>query len=258
MNTINDFKSVKKQYSSTENLNTRISIHEKYSTNKQGFGNWIFEHYDLGEDSNILELGCGNGEIWKSNYAKIPSNIIITITDYFTGMLKTAQKNIPEDKRFIYQKVDIRNIPYKDDTFDIVIANMVLHHIDDLEIALSEVYRVLKKHGAFFCATSGENNIVNYLEKIFFNESTRNNSFTLQNGKEILLNYFSKVETKYYKDCLAIDDVNYLLQYIQSLGDMSQLSTLNAVKIMRKLELLKENGYIKLPKEYGLFIAEKD
>ena len=60
MNTINDFKSVKKQYSSTENLNTRISIHEKYSTNKQGFGNWIFEHYDLGEDSNILELGCGN------------------------------------------------------------------------------------------------------------------------------------------------------------------------------------------------------
>lgn len=258
MNNINDFNSVKKQYSSTTNLNTRISIHEKYSINKQGFGNWIFEQYDLSGNSNILELGCGNGEIWKSNYVKIPSNIIITITDYFSSMIKAAQKNIPKDERFIYQKVDIRNIPYEDETFDIVIANMVLHHIDNLEIALSEVYRILKKHGVFFCATSGENNIVNYLEKIFFNQSTRKNSFTLQNGKEILFNYFSKVETKYYEDCLVIDDVDYLIKYIQSLGDMSQLSTLSTLEITRKLELLKEDGYIKLPKEYGLFKAEKD
>ena len=29
------------QYGTSDKLNTRISIHDKYSTNKQGFGNWI-------------------------------------------------------------------------------------------------------------------------------------------------------------------------------------------------------------------------
>ena len=38
---VNDRETVRKQYSTAEKLNTRISIHAKYSTNKQGFGNWI-------------------------------------------------------------------------------------------------------------------------------------------------------------------------------------------------------------------------
>ena len=41
MNTINNQENVKKQYASTGNLNTRISIHQEYSTNKMGFGNTL-------------------------------------------------------------------------------------------------------------------------------------------------------------------------------------------------------------------------
>ena len=44
MNDINNGKVVKEQYSSSSNLDTRITIHDKYSTNKQGFGNWIFSN----------------------------------------------------------------------------------------------------------------------------------------------------------------------------------------------------------------------
>ena len=44
---VNDRETVRKQYSTAEKLNTRISIHSKYSTNKQGFGNWIASHYDI-------------------------------------------------------------------------------------------------------------------------------------------------------------------------------------------------------------------
>lgn len=38
---INTTDIVKKQYENAGNLNTRISIHSKYSANKLGFGNWI-------------------------------------------------------------------------------------------------------------------------------------------------------------------------------------------------------------------------
>ena len=44
MNTINNQENVKKQYACAGNLNTRISIHQKYSTNKIGFGNWIISN----------------------------------------------------------------------------------------------------------------------------------------------------------------------------------------------------------------------
>ena len=36
---------IERQYQTAANLNTRISIHEKYSTNPQPFGNWILSHY---------------------------------------------------------------------------------------------------------------------------------------------------------------------------------------------------------------------
>ncbi len=67
MKTINQYKVVQNQYKTADNLNTRISIHKKYSTNKLGFNNWIFSHYNISPNIRILELGCGTGDIWKSN-----------------------------------------------------------------------------------------------------------------------------------------------------------------------------------------------
>ena len=46
MSNWNDAEVVKQQYATETNLNIRIAIHEKYSTNKMGFGNWIFSKYD--------------------------------------------------------------------------------------------------------------------------------------------------------------------------------------------------------------------
>lgn len=61
MAALNDRAQVKEQYKTSANLNTRISIHQKYSVNKQGFGSWIFSQYRFRENDRILELGCGNG-----------------------------------------------------------------------------------------------------------------------------------------------------------------------------------------------------
>ena len=63
---INDTSVVKQQYASADHLNTRISIHDKYSTNKMGFGNWIVSNYRISEGMKVLELGCGTGDMWKN------------------------------------------------------------------------------------------------------------------------------------------------------------------------------------------------
>lgn len=71
MSKINDTSVVKKQYASADNLNTRISIHDKYSTNKMGFGNWIVSNYRISEGMKVLELGCGTGDMWKNRESLI-------------------------------------------------------------------------------------------------------------------------------------------------------------------------------------------
>lgn len=44
-------------------------------------------------------------------------------------------------------KADICNLPLKDDTYDFILCNHVLEHIEDDLKAMSELYRVLKKGG---------------------------------------------------------------------------------------------------------------
>jgi len=44
-------------------------------------------------------------------------------------------------------KMDIQNMPLEDESFDVVICNHVLEHVDDDVKAMKEIYRVLKKGG---------------------------------------------------------------------------------------------------------------
>ena len=56
----NNTEAVKEQYKTSNGLDTRISFHDKYSTNKLGYGNWIVSNYQISAGMKVLELGCGS------------------------------------------------------------------------------------------------------------------------------------------------------------------------------------------------------
>ena len=155
--------SIASQYKTDQNLNTRISIHEKYSTNKQPFGDWIRSHYVIQSGYNILELGCGTGDMWKGQANTLPEDVRLTLTDFSSGMLSSSKRNTSDFRNIHYQVVDIQNIPYPDSSFDMVIANMMLYHVPDLHKGLDEVCRVLKPGKKFYCATYGEHGIMEFI-----------------------------------------------------------------------------------------------
>ena len=258
MSDINDKKVVEKQYATSANLNTRISIHDKYSTNKQGFGNWIYSHYEIADGARVLELGCGTGSMWKGHDELIEKCGELVLSDFSDAMVETTRQTVGAHPNITYRSIDIQNIPYDTATFDAVIANMMLYHVPDLSKALAEVRRVLKQNGKFYCATYGEHGIIEYLSKLLGEygvEDNVNKNFTLQNGEAILSSVFKNIKKVNYEDSLAVTNIADLVDYIYSLSSMSSLSSQPREKIQALLQSHMVKGVLTVPKEYGMFIS---
>ncbi len=254
----NDSAAVKAQYATSKGLDIRITFHDKYSTNKQGYGPWLVSNYDIRKGMKVLELGCGTGSIWLGHDDVTEKCEKLVLTDLSEGMLKTAKGNLGDRSNIEYHIEDIQALSFEDDTFDAVIANAMLYHVPDLDKALREVRRVLKKDGAFYCSTFGENNFSDTLAKWFRlggEEFNPNHNFTLQNGAEKLHAVFDKVTPLIYEDSLHITEPEDLVTYLRSLASFKAVLNRPEQKIREILAEHEKDGAIDLPKEYGMFIC---
>ena len=252
----NDAEAVKEQYKTSAGLSTRISFHDKCSTNKQGYGNWIVSNYKIEDGMKVLELGCGTGSIWMGRDELLGKCGKLVLTDLSDGMLETAKINIGERDNVEYRHADIQDLPFEDGSFDVIIAHSMLYHVPDLKRGLKEVRRVLKKGGTFYCATLGENNFVEKLAEWFElgGESFKpNHNFTMQNGEGMLRSAFSEVKAYFYEDSFHITETEDLVEYLRSLSSFKAILDLPVQKIREILAEHVVNGAIDLPKEYGMF-----
>ena len=248
------------QYKTPEKLDVRRALHAKYSVNPQGFDKWLHTFNELRPGFRALELGCGTGEGWLSLAPALPEDAAITLTDLSPGMVERARETLGEHPQFSFQTADIQSIPFEDARFDLVLAHMMLYHVPDLPRALAEVRRVLKQEGRFLCATYGENTVVNVLRPLLpeLRAGERfNRRFTLQNGADILGAFFSKVERFDYEDALAITEVEDLVDYLYTLPSQEGLSPALRPELARRLREKQENGVLRIPKEYGIFICHR-
>ena len=90
---------------------------------------------------NYLDLGCGKGYNTKA-FSNISKNIFGL--DPIKEDLEVAKKNNPGGK-FIFG--DATKLPFESNYFDAISSFSVLEHISNLDLALDEINRVLKKDG---------------------------------------------------------------------------------------------------------------
>ena len=256
---------IKEQYKNADNLKLRKGLHEKYSVNKVGFQKWMFGQYPFRPKMKVLELGSGRGELWNyyfENDVLQGYEMDITLSDFSDGMVDCLQQSYP-GRKISVRKIDILDIPFEDGTFDLIIANSMLYHVKDIDAALSEVKRVLKKDGLFFCSTLGMNGMTQYLYHALDElgipcNHESNLYFTLQNGMPLLKKQFGKVERRDYEDALEIDNIEDYLEYIYSMASMTGLDRNNYDILRNYFNSKKVNGYLHVPKEYGMFVAGKE
>ena len=252
-------RNIEAQYKTSKNLSTRISIHEKYSTNKQPFGSWIAEHYEICPGFQILELGCGTGDMWKDKLELLPKDSHLILSDFSSGMLEKARENVGIHSQVTYRVVDIQQIPYPDQSFDVVIANMMLYHVPDLHRGLSEVRRVLKPGGKFYCATYGEHGIMEFINETLRDQGIYGEigkTFTLQNGGDILQQHFDWVQMDTREDALEITDISDFVDYVMSLSALTGIVEHSRQDLCQAFREKTTNGILYVPKEYGMFICK--
>lgn len=90
--------------------------------------------------SSYLDIGGGDGGITQ-HVAEF-----VGATDVHCVEVKDA----PADTHIKYSKPDAGKLPYPDASFDLITAIMSLHHIQELDVMVSEIHRVLKPGGYLF------------------------------------------------------------------------------------------------------------
>jgi len=96
----------------------------------------------------ILDIPAGTGVLTYEKYLKLKNSHIICM-DYSNEMLEIAKARFRENgiSNVEFIQGDVGNIPYEEETFDIVLAMNGFHVFPDKEKAFSETRRVLKNNG---------------------------------------------------------------------------------------------------------------
>ena len=254
--------SLKSAYVDAANISARIRLHTDYSVNKEGWFPWLYKQLDIKKGMKILEIGCGNGELWAENRERLPGDVSITLSDVSEGMIRDVYRTLGRDAHFSFRVFDAQKIPYQDGEYDLVIANHVLFYCEDVDVVLKECRRVLKKDGRFICSTYGKKHmqeitwlVQEFNEDIVLSADHLYEKFGLENGEEELKKEFRKVKCVRYEDAIDLDTAEPLISYILSCHGNQNHILLDHYKEFREFVGKKvENGF-HITKDAGIFVS---
>ena len=122
---------------------------------------------DLGTAADILEIGCGTGNL-TSRVAHAAPTAELTATDPDVAALARARRKVGASGRVRLQTAYAQRLPFADKTFDRVLSSMMFHHLDDdvKVAALAEVFRVLRPGGRLHVVDVGGDGPVGLLSRV--------------------------------------------------------------------------------------------
>lgn len=111
-------------------------------------------------NANILDLCCGTGDFTKI-ISKVRPDAKVIGLDFSKNMIKLAKTKNPNG---VFMQGDCTDMPFKNNEFDYITMGFGLRNIENRDIALEQIYRVLKQGGYFLHLDFGRQV---YLSNIF-------------------------------------------------------------------------------------------
>jgi len=217
---------------------------------------------------SALDVGCGNGDfLIKLRKAGFKGKL--TGLEISRGMLEPGIKQNSEENLGIDFIIgDAEELPFDDNSFDVIIAKHMLYHLPNIQKGVDEMYRCLKKGGALVITLNGENNnpFLHECEKMI----CKKYKFKTLHGKDMIntestpkyLAKFSSHSTKIYFGRMNRPDLfaGYFGTFIDNYSP--QPSKEQWTKILQDVKeyvqnKLKEIGAFNEERYTGLIIAKK-
>lgn len=107
----------------------------------------------MNQKAMVLDAGCGS---YTTTLSSVPQNVTLVCIDISkknttTSHKKSKKKNLDN---VAYIQTDVSNLPFRNDTFDLIASQDVIEHVHDAKKVTQEAYRVCKNGGVFAGTTS--------------------------------------------------------------------------------------------------------
>lgn len=172
----------------------------------------IFSLIGMIENKEVLDAGCGEGYLSRL-LAKEKARV--TGVDYSTRMIEIAEERTNSNLAIKYFEGNCEKLDFlADESFDLVISNMVVQDLPEYESALKEMYRILKPNGelvfsilhpCFVTPNSGWEKDING-DKLFWRVDNYfyEGAYRQKLGKEADILFFHRTLTTYLTTLLKI------------------------------------------------------
>jgi len=123
------------------------------------------------------DLGCGSGVPGSWKMLKLGAAFVYAM-DVDSSFKKSASQVLSNDSdnegRWQLDVGSLSVLPYKDSFFDFVLCHGVIHHVEEDQLALNEISRVLQKGGKAFITVVGKGGLFNRLTMDIMREEYHN------------------------------------------------------------------------------------
>jgi SAM-dependent methyltransferase len=220
----NHVDALRRQFRTTESWRIRHQTHEKYTFPRKPFIDWAMSLVPWRGDERILDVGCGPGKYYDYFQAQHPGLRYIGL-DYSYAMVSDHKGNGQ------ITRGTMEELPFADDSFDVVMANHVIYLAPDVEATIAEFKRVLKPGGMLIAATTSVGSTPQFRE--LFRRTillvsppgraaevkipeTLHRRFALENGTRLLSRQFFAVARYDLPSALVFPAVDPIMDYLEA------------------------------------------
>jgi GrpB-like predicted nucleotidyltransferase (UPF0157 family)/SAM-dependent methyltransferase len=165
----------------------------------------------------VLEVGCGTGEFALSLRAGGIAEIVAV--DISPRMVEIATA------RGVDARVgDVERLAFDEGEFDCAVAAWMLYHVPHLDRALAELARVVAAGGRFVACTIANDTRPDELDRLLQTSPDAGYTFSSENGREMLLDHFERVDQTDCPFTLVFPDHHALRRYVAALPTRGHLA----------------------------------
>lgn len=171
---------------------------------------WGLKHLNIKSDDVILDVGCGGGINIKRMAQDAKKVYGIDYSIESVNLSKEVNEKLIDEGKVEIMKGNVKDLPFEDNTFDIVTAFETVYFWPDIEKCFKEVKRVLKPGGIFLIGmeTNGSDNWVmkfwkHFIDMEMYNDGEIKNFLKNNDYNEIKV-YLRDAKNK--KEIIKSDD----------------------------------------------------